>query len=72
MSPEQIAAAYRSAFRHDAPASVLKLDGLTPYDFATVARKAPLLTERDPKQIAKWLEDEALAKADARQQRIGF
>jgi hypothetical protein len=35
---------------------VLKLSGLTPADFATVARKASALGERDPRILTQWLE----------------
>ena len=66
------AVAYLRAFRHDASRSIFSLEGLTPGDFATVARKALALNERDPKQIARWLEDEALSKPDAKQRKIGF
>jgi hypothetical protein len=45
---------------------------LTPGDFATVARKAAVIGERDPRLPAKWLEDEALAKPGAGQRKIGF
>ena len=51
---------------------MLKLDGLTPADFAIVARKASVLGERDPRALAKWLEAEAQAKPDAGRRKIGF
>jgi transitional endoplasmic reticulum ATPase len=72
MSADQIARAYRRAFNFDPPSFVLKLSGLTPADFATVLRKAAALGERDPRTFGRWLEYEALAKPDARRQRIGF
>jgi transitional endoplasmic reticulum ATPase len=72
MTADQIAEAYRRAFGADAPAFVLKLSGLTPADFATVARKATVLDERDPRALARWLELEAQAKPDAGRRRIGF
>jgi transitional endoplasmic reticulum ATPase len=72
MTSGQIAVAYCRAFGSDAPASVLKLTTLTPGDFATVVRKAAVLREHGAAVLAKWLEDEALAKPDARRQRIGF
>jgi hypothetical protein len=56
----------------DPPGFVLKLSGLTPADFATVARKASVLGERDSKTVAQWLESEAQAKPDAERPRIGF
>ncbi|MGA2494884.1 MAG: AAA family ATPase [Roseiarcus sp.] len=72
MTREQIAAAFSVAFGAEAPVSVLKLTGLTPGDFATVARKGAVLGERDPRLLAKWLEDEALAKPGAGRRKIGF
>ena len=65
MTSQQIAAAYRRLFGSPAPTSVLQLNGLTPGDFATVARKAAVIDERDLIILAKWLEDEVLAKPDA-------
>ncbi len=72
MTVQQIAEAFRRAFGADAPAFVLGLNGLTPGDFATVARKASALNERDPRILSKWLEDEAQSKPDAVRRKIGF
>jgi len=72
MTANQVAEAYRRAFRADAPDFVLKLSGLTPADFLTVSRKASVLGERDPRILVHWLEDEAQAKPGAGRQRIGF
>ena len=72
MTSNQIAEAYRRAFRAEAPAFVLKLGALTPADFATVARKASALAERDPRILAQWLEYEAQAKPGASRRKIGF
>jgi DNA polymerase III delta prime subunit len=72
MTREQIAAAFRVAFGAEAPSSVLALSDLTPGDFATVARKGAVIGERDTRLLAKWLEDEALAKPDAERRKIGF
>ena len=72
MTPSQIAAAYRRAFGHDAPVGILKLYGLTPGDFATVARKVAALNERDPNLVAKWVEGEAQSKPGAGRRKIGF
>jgi transitional endoplasmic reticulum ATPase len=58
-------------FNADAPPSVLRLDGLTPGDFAIVARKAAVTGERDATRIARSLEDEVMAKPDGRR-RVGF
>ena len=72
MTSGQIAAAFHCAFGVEAPVSVLKLSGLTPGDFVTVARKGAVIGERDPRRLAKWLADEALAKPDAGRRKIGF
>jgi transitional endoplasmic reticulum ATPase len=72
MSADQIGKAFRRSFGVDPPGFVLKLGGLTPADFATVARKAAALGERDPRTFGRWLEYEALARPDARRQKIGF
>ncbi len=72
MIPDQIAKAFRAAFGADPPEFALKLDGLTPTDFATVARKASALAERDLKILAQWLEYEAQAKPASGRRRIGF
>jgi SpoVK/Ycf46/Vps4 family AAA+-type ATPase len=67
MDERQIAAAFRRAFRTDAPGSILKLELLTPGDFAVVACKAEVLGERDPARLARWLEEEAAAKPGSKQ-----
>src|ERR1700722_8347539 len=72
MTANQIGQAYRRAFGAEARAFVLRLECLTPADFAIVARKAGVLGERDPRALARWLEAEALAKPDAGRRRIGF
>jgi transitional endoplasmic reticulum ATPase len=72
MTADQIAKVFRGAFGADPPGFVLKLRGLTPADFAIVARKASVLGERDSKTFAQWLEYEAQAKPDASRRRIGF
>ena len=72
MTADQIAEAYRRAFGVAVLGLVLKLTGLTPADFATVARKASALGERDPRTFARWLENEAQAKPDAGPRKIGF
>lgn len=56
----------------DAPVAILKLDNLTPGDFAIVARKAACFGEHDQRRIAKWLEEEADAKLGSSTRRIGF
>jgi transitional endoplasmic reticulum ATPase len=72
MTADQIAKGFRRSFGADPPGFVLKLGGLTPADFAIVARKASVLGERDPRILTQWLETEAQAKPDAGRRRIGF
>jgi transitional endoplasmic reticulum ATPase len=72
MTADQIAKAFRRSFGTDPPRFVLKLSGVTPADFAIVARKASVLGERDPRILTQWLETEAQAKPDAGRRRIGF
>ena len=72
LTPSQVGLAYRRAFHCDAPPAILRLRNLTPADFAVVARKAACFGERDPRHIAKWLEEEADAKLEPNTRRIGF
>jgi len=72
MTPSQVEVAFRGAFRCGAPRSLLELDGLTPGDFAVVARKAAALGGDDQTQLARWLEEEVEAKPDISRRRIGF
>jgi transitional endoplasmic reticulum ATPase len=72
MTPAQIAAAYKQMFNADAPSSILRLERLTPGDFAIVARKAAMADERDQGRLLRWLQDEAFAKPDCGKRRIGF
>jgi SpoVK/Ycf46/Vps4 family AAA+-type ATPase len=72
MMAAQIRAAFRRAFGLDSPEFVLKLDNLTPGDFAVVARKAAAFGEPDCSRLAQWLDEEAKAKPEGRKVRIGF
>ena len=72
MDAGQIAAAFRKSFKAAPPASLLRLETLTPGDFAVVARKAEALGENDPRRLAQWLEDEAAAKPEGRAVKMGF
>jgi hypothetical protein len=72
MDERQIAAAFFKAFGIAAPRSILKLELLTPGDFAVVARKAEVLGERDPARLAQWLAEEVVAKPEGKRVRIGF
>ena len=73
MDEGQIAAAFFKAFgksRRRRP--ILKLEFLTPGDFAVVARKAEVLGEREVGRLAEWLEAEVDAKPGREMRRIGF
>ncbi|MGO8739744.1 AAA family ATPase [Rhodoblastus sp.] len=72
MDEGQIAAAFVRAFQMEAPRSILKLDLLTPGDFAVVARKAEILGERGPARLARWLEEEVAAKPEGKRVQMGF
>src|SRR5271165_142551 len=72
MTASQVELAFRRAFRYSALCSLLELDGLTPGDFAVVARKAAALGENGQTQVARWLEEEVEAKPDFSRRRIGF
>lgn len=72
MTPAQIAAAFRRDFAGEAPAMLRRLDGVTPGDFALVARKARTLRENDVTRIAGWLAEEVAAKPGAQVMRMGF
>jgi SpoVK/Ycf46/Vps4 family AAA+-type ATPase len=72
MDAGQIAAAFLKAFGIEAPKSMLKLELLTPGDFAVVTRKAEILDERGPARLAQWLEEEVAAKPEGKKMRMGF
>ncbi|MBV9531289.1 MAG: hypothetical protein JO283_09510 [Bradyrhizobium sp.] len=72
MTTEQIALNFRRYLGFEAPASILRLEALTPGDFAIVARKAEALGERDPARLARWLEGEVAAKGYQGKSAIGF
>src|SRR5262249_61553665 len=68
----QSAAAYRRFFEREPPAALRELDGLTPGDFATVARKLRHLGDqvRSDAALLRLLEQEMAVKNLPR--RIGF
>ena len=72
MDADQIAVLFERAFGCDAPESALKLDPLTPGDFATVTRRADVLGVMDANELARMLADEVAAKPGGRKRRIGF
>lgn len=71
MSKKQIAQAFHRYFNFDAPASVLKLDPLTPGDFVVVARKAKVLGIMDALTLGEMLKAEVLLKPGVREP-VGF
>lgn len=71
LNREQIAEAFRLFFDAEAPESVLKLDLLTPGDFAIVARNAKLLGETAPAAVAQALAAE-VAHKPGHSRPIGF
>ena len=66
MTPDQIGRTFRAAFGADAPRDALRLNPLTPGDFAVVARKADIMGETDPSALAAMLAAEVAAKPEAR------
>ena len=72
MDAGQIATAFFRAFGIEAPGSILKLELLTPGDFALVARRAEIFGEHDPDRLARWLEEEVAAKPEGNRMKIGF
>lgn len=71
MTAAQKREAFARAFAVPAPASLDRLDPLTPADVALVARKAAVLGETDADTLAAMLAAEVAAKPGARR-RIGF
>ncbi len=72
MTSDQVAAAFHRAFGMTCPEIALRLDSLTPGDFAVVARRAEVFGERDPLRLGRWLDEEVASKTGTRQRRIGF
>ena len=70
LNAEQARAQFQSWFTDAAPEDA-SLDGLTPGDFALVARRAGLLGETCAGVIAKWLQEEADARNGSRNP-LGF
>ena len=72
LTPEQVAAAFRSYFNFPPPASLADLATLTPGDFAVVRNKAEILGQlQEPEALASMLRAECAAKPE-RPQAIGF
>lgn len=71
MTPAQIASTFERIFGASAPAAVERLHPLTQGDFSIVARKAKIMREGCPVQIARMLASEVEAKTTGCG-RIGF
>lgn len=71
MAPTQIDLAFQRFFGSPAPQCICDLDGLTPGDFAVVARKAKILNKVEPAEIAAMLAVESRLKSGSRNP-IGF
>jgi SpoVK/Ycf46/Vps4 family AAA+-type ATPase len=72
MREDQAREAFRRTFGVEPPPTLDGLEGLTPGDFALVARKATLLDEQGPRALVAMLADEAAAKTGAERRRIGY
>lgn len=72
MSAEQVSAAFHRSFGMEAPEHLLKTEGLSPGDFAVVARKATILGENNAVRLADLLIEEVLARPGQTKNRIGF
>jgi len=72
MTAEQAREAFRRSFGVEAPGALDALESLAPGDFALVARKARLLSERDAGVLVAMLAEEVAAKPGGGRRRIGF
>lgn len=72
LDPRRAAGLFKRFFGSDAPARLHKLEGLTPGDFALVARKAAILDENRPDALLELLEYELRAKPEANRKPLGF
>jgi len=72
MTWDQTRTAFRRIFSADAPNSLRDLSPLAPGDFDVVARRAAVLDERDPIQLAAMLAAEVAAKPRCATRPIGF
>jgi len=71
LGPKRRAAAFERFFGTEAPAALVEVGGLTPGDFAVVARQLRHAPARNGIEIVERLRDEAAAKGGGRG-RIGF
>lgn len=72
MTPQQAQALFVARFGMDWPAGEAWLASQTPGDFAVVAARADLLGERSPRQLIRWLREEAAMRGDGIKAPLGF
>lgn len=69
---DQVSDIYRAYFGSEAPASLKKIDVLTPGDFANVKKRADIISEVDPVSLAAMLVEECELKPQFKKTTIGF
>jgi transitional endoplasmic reticulum ATPase len=72
MTPRQAEALFIARFGVVWPANEPLPLNQTPGDFAVVSARADLLGERDPRQLVRWLREEAEARGDGLKGPVGF
>lgn len=72
MTANQAEALFARTFGIPAPQGLVRLDLLTPGDFAVVARKAKVLGTKDPKGLLHALQAEVALKPGAGRVKVGF
>jgi SpoVK/Ycf46/Vps4 family AAA+-type ATPase len=72
MTAEQARELFRAHFALDWPLEWPAHEGQTPGDFAVVAHRARLLSEREPAVLLSWLRDEIDARGDHGRGAMGF
>lgn len=65
MTPAQARGLFQARFGHALPANAALCDSLTPGDFAVVAQRASLLSEKHLPQLVRWLNEEAEARGQS-------
>ena len=71
MSRDQIAEAFMHFFGDTAPSELLRIENLTPADFALIRNQAQILGITDKYKLSEMIIDEAASRGAAKQ-RIGF
>lgn len=72
LDPVRARGLFHDHFGTEWPARYGCIDGLVPSDFALVARRARLMDENDPIRLVDWLTEEAHARGEGAERRIGF